>query len=49
VRTGSTVSNTSGRILDTGESLKAETLTGAQMRRPASTPAAIRSRPISRS
>jgi hypothetical protein len=32
VRTGSTVSNTSGKILDTGEMLKAETLTGAQMR-----------------
>ena len=32
VRTGSTVSNTSGRILDTGEALKAETLTGAQMK-----------------
>ena len=32
VRTGSTVSNTSGRILDTGEVLKAETLTGAQMK-----------------
>ena len=32
VRTGSTVSNTSGRLLDTGEALKAETLTGAQMR-----------------
>jgi hypothetical protein len=31
VRTGSTVSNTSGRVLDTGEVLKAETLTGAQM------------------
>ena len=32
VRTGSTVSNTSGRILDTGEVLKAETLTGTQMK-----------------
>ena len=32
VRTGSTVSNTSGRILDTGEVLTAETLTGAQMK-----------------
>lgn len=32
VRTGSTVSNTSGRALDTGEALKTETLTGAQMR-----------------
>ena len=32
VRTGSTVSNTSGRILDTGEVLKAETITGAQMK-----------------
>jgi len=32
VRTGSTVSNTSGRVLDTGEVLKAETLTGAQMK-----------------
>jgi hypothetical protein len=32
VRTGSTVSNTSGKILDTGEILKAETLTGAQMK-----------------
>jgi hypothetical protein len=32
VRTGSTVSNTSGRLLDTGEALKAETLTGAQMK-----------------
>ena len=32
VRSGSTVSNTSGRILDTGEVLKAETLTGAQMK-----------------
>ena len=31
VRTGSTVSNTSGKILDTGEVLKAETITGAQM------------------
>jgi hypothetical protein len=31
VRTGSTVSNTAGRILDTGEVLKAETITGAQM------------------
>ena len=30
VRTGSTVSNTSGKILDTGEELKAETITGAQ-------------------
>jgi hypothetical protein len=32
VRTGSTVSNTSGKVLDTGELLKAETMTGAQMR-----------------
>jgi hypothetical protein len=32
VRTGSTVSNPSGRVLDTGEVLKAETLTGAQMK-----------------
>ena len=32
VRTGSTVSNTSGRVLDTGEVLKAETLTGAQLK-----------------
>jgi hypothetical protein len=32
VRTGSTVSNTSGKILDTGEALKAETITGAQMK-----------------
>ena len=32
VRTGSTVSNTSGRLLDTGEVLKTETLTGAQMK-----------------
>jgi hypothetical protein len=32
VRTGSTVSNTSGRMLDTGDVLKAETLTGAQMK-----------------
>ena len=32
VRTGSTVSNTSGKVLDTGEVLKAETLTGTQMR-----------------
>jgi hypothetical protein len=32
VRTGSTVSNTSGRVLDTGEVLKAETITGAQMK-----------------
>jgi hypothetical protein len=32
VRTGSTVSNTSGKVLDTGEVLKAETLTGAQMK-----------------
>lgn len=32
VRTGSTVSNTSGKILDTGEVLKAETITGAQMK-----------------
>ena len=32
VRTGSTVSNTSAKILDTGEALKAETLTGAQMK-----------------
>jgi len=30
VRTGSTVSNASGKVLDTGEVLKAETLTGAQ-------------------
>jgi hypothetical protein len=32
VRTGSTVSNTSGKILDTGEALKAETMTGVQMK-----------------
>jgi len=32
VRTGSTVSKPSGRILDTGEALKAEVLTGAQMK-----------------
>jgi len=32
VRTGSTVSNTSGKVLDTGEVLKADTLTGAQMK-----------------
>jgi hypothetical protein len=32
VRTGSTVSNTSGKILDTGEALKADTITGAQMK-----------------
>ena len=32
VRTGSTVSNTSGRLLDTGEVLNAETITGAQMK-----------------
>jgi hypothetical protein len=32
VRTGSTVSNTLGKVLDTGEVLKAETLTGAQMK-----------------
>ena len=32
VRTGSTVSNTSGKVLDTGEVLKAETLTGTQMK-----------------
>ena len=32
VRTGSTVSNTSGKILDTGEVLKAETISGAQMK-----------------
>ena len=30
MRTGSTVSNASGKVLDTGEVLKAETLTGAQ-------------------
>jgi hypothetical protein len=32
VRTGSTVSNPSARILDTGEALKGEVLTGAQMK-----------------
>jgi hypothetical protein len=32
VRTGSTVSNPSGRVLDTGEALKGEILTGAQMK-----------------
>ena len=32
VRTGSKVSKPSGRILDTGEALKVETLTGAQMK-----------------
>jgi hypothetical protein len=32
VRTGSKVSNPSGRILDTGEALKAEILTGTQMK-----------------
>ncbi len=32
VRTGSTVSNPSGRILDTGEALKGDILTGAQMK-----------------
>src|SRR5207302_2729280 len=32
VRTGSTVSKTSGKVLDTGEVLKAETLTGAEMK-----------------
>ena len=32
VCTGSTVSNTSAKILDTGEDLKAETITGAQMK-----------------
>jgi hypothetical protein len=32
VRTGSRVSNPSGKILDTGEALKAEILTGAQMK-----------------
>jgi hypothetical protein len=32
VRTGSKVSKPSGRILDTGENLKAEILTGAQMK-----------------
>ena len=32
VRTGSTVSNASGKVLDTGEVLKAETITGAQMK-----------------
>ncbi len=32
VRTGSTVSNTAGKVLDTGEVLKAETITGAQMK-----------------
>jgi len=32
VRTGSTVSNPSGKILDTGEALKGDILTGAQMK-----------------
>ena len=32
MRTGSKVSNPSGKILDTGEALKAEILTGAQMK-----------------
>jgi len=32
VRTGSTVSNPSGKMLDTGEALKAEILTGEQMK-----------------
>jgi hypothetical protein len=32
VRTGSTVSNPSGMVLDTGESMKAEILTGAQLK-----------------
>jgi hypothetical protein len=32
VRTGSTVSNTSGKVLDTGEVLRAETMTGAEMK-----------------
>ena len=32
VRTGSIVSNPSGKVLDTGEVLKAETITGAQMK-----------------
>jgi hypothetical protein len=32
VRTGSTVANPSGKILDTGEPLKVEVLTGAQMK-----------------
>ena len=32
MRTGSKVSNPSGRILDTGEALKADILTGAQMK-----------------
>jgi hypothetical protein len=32
VRTGSTVSNPSGRVLDTGEALKGEVLTGTQMK-----------------
>ena len=32
VRTGSMVSNASGKVLDTGEVLKAETLTGTQMK-----------------
>jgi hypothetical protein len=32
VRTGSTVSNPSGKILDTGEAMKVEVLTGAQMK-----------------
>ncbi|MBI3492986.1 MAG: hypothetical protein HY047_14585 [Acidobacteria bacterium] len=32
VRTGSTVSNPSGRTLDTGEALKGEIRTGAQMK-----------------
>ena len=33
VRTGSKVSDASGRILDTGEALKAEVLTGAQLKK----------------
>jgi hypothetical protein len=32
VRTGSTVSNPSGKILDTGEAMKVDVLTGAQMK-----------------
>ena len=32
VRTGSTVSNPSGRLLDTGEAMKVDVLTGAQMK-----------------
>jgi hypothetical protein len=32
VRTGSTVSNPSGKVLDTGESMKVDVLTGAQMK-----------------